>query len=1161
MRTFKLPFVLLAFLVITSSLWAQKEKPQWSEKADTRIDNNGYWKRMAEKGLTKLNPMVSVPKAVYTGSAIDARSSVTLDSPDVPVTTESSTQSENSVFVNPQDPQNIVNSNNSTDHPDPTIYGANDLRSFDGGLTWMGEITGAGEDNNGDPAVVIGNNGWYYINYIKSGANLGQQMSYSTDQGASWNTVIIDEGASSSILDKNHFWIDNGLSSPYEGHLYCAWTDFGGPHDEDIALSYSSDEGLSWSTAVNISADVNALSHCQGVNINTGPNGKVYAVFAIYDYGGGDEIAYGFSSSLDGGATWEPAVRIIEDVKGIRNSLTSKNMRVNSFPVLAVDISDGMYSGNLYMVWTNIGTPGINTGPDIDIYMIRSEDQGDTWSDPIRVNQDEAGLGHEHYFPWITSDPVLGTLSVIFYDDRNVGGNQCEVFCANSYDGGENWEDFKVSDVAFTPTPMPGYADDYMGDYLGISARDSYVYPIWTDNRTGTTMSYVSPYETNDLSMPYELIAILDDATGSVDLVWQYDPAPGFLTFIIYRNGVEIAQTLEQNYPDQLPEHDIYKYQVSAYYEIEGESIPATAYVQWGNPQIFVTPAELEQTLGPDSSAIQYLSITNTGELDLHYNIFTQLLTDKDVSLSYCEASGGCDEFIENVSFGDINNTTACDEYGDYTNLSTDINIGETIPLSVTNGSAYTGDSFGVWVDWNQNDDFTDDEAITIDGGPEIFTADITAPENAVGGMTRMRVRIQYGGTPEPCGITSFGEVEDYSINVNSWLAIDSKEGNILPGETQQVEVTFNSSGLDLGDYSAEFHINSNDPNLPLVNVPVTLHVAEFAVVGSASPPSACYGDEVQLDVEVVGGLGSYAYTWTSDPPGFNSTLKNPTHTPLENTAYIIHAADGVNSGTDTVMVEVFPYPELSIGPDTVICPGDAIIIDAGPDHTTYEWQDGSIGQTFTASEEGLYWVEVSNEYGCHISDSLLLIVQDPAQQPAKPAGPSLIDLYETQMTTYETSLAPDAQEYQWEIIPAEAAEIQNNGHQAVLNWDTTYVGQAQLKVLYVNLCGSSPWSESLMISVVNTTGIAELEDALGLEIYPNPNQGSFNMSFNASKDIYVNIHISTPSGATIFKRKNKLVSGKQVEQVNLRQNAAGIYTIVIEGVKDRIIRQVIVTE
>jgi len=1156
------PIRLLSILVmiaiaIPSLSFAQKEKDHNTEKANWRVDNNGYWKEMAEKGLSTLNPVTDVPQAIYTGSGIDALSSITEDSPDVPVTTENSTQSENSIFINPADPQNILNSNNSTANPYPPLYGANDLYSFDGGLTWTGEIQGAGESNSGDPAVVIGNNGWYYVNYIINGS-YGQQVAYSSDQGSSWNIAVIDDGSSAYVLDKNHFWIDNNSGSPYDGHLYCAWTDFGGSFNNDIALSYSSDQGITWSTSKNISAAVNAGSHCQGVNINTGPNGEVYAVYAIYD-AKADENAQGMSRSLDGGATWEPGTRIIENIRGIRSSETSKNQRVNSFPVLAVDISDGFYSGNLYLVWTNIGTPGINTGNDIDVYMIRSEDQGDSWSNPIKVNQDDAGLGHEHYFPWITCDPVTGTLSVVFYDDRNVGGNQCEVFCANSFDGGDTWEDFKVSDVSFTPSPVPGLATGYMGDYLGIAARDSYVYPCWTDNRTGTTMTYVSPYVTNNLSRPYDLIANLNEETGSVDLEWQYDVASGFLYFILYRDGEEIAQPIITSFTDQLPDYGVYQYKVTAFYEIEGESTPAATSLQWGNPHIFVTPDELEQVLQPDSTAVQYLNITNTGELDLHFDISTFILTDKDDPKDYCAGSGGCDEYIGQVQFGDINNTSACSGYHDYTTLSTSISVGESIPITVSNGNTWTGDECGIWIDWNQNEDFSDDAPINVSGGPGVFTAIITPPDGAIGGTTRMRIRIQYYGTPEPCGSTSYGEVEDYSVNVISWLMLNPTSGTIAAGESMQAAVTFDATGMAIGEYLAEFSISSDDPDLPEVTVPVSMLVSEYVVVASADPEGVCYGGTVQLHTEVFGGLGSYAYSWTSDPVGFTSTFQNPQVIPEVNTIYYVEAADGTNTGSGQVSVSVYELPEVTLGADTTICEGEANTFDAGIGFKTYEWQDGSSEQTFTAYENGIYWVEVTNDFDCVSRDSVELFIHPLAPQPAKPAGPGMVDLYEGNISDYITSELPDALDYLWELDPAGAGEVFNSGFDVSIKWDTAYVGQAWLKVMVTNICGDSPWSDSLEIMIVNTFGINDIEQELGLEIYPNPSSGTFTIEFNSLKEMYVNIHVMNKLSAVVYQLENIHLTEHYTKRINLGHLAEGMYTLTVDSERGRLSRQLII--
>jgi hypothetical protein len=113
-------------------------------KIDTRIDNMNYWRRMADSGLVYLAPAESVPPALYTGSRIESPMVMTTNSPDVPTTTQNSTQSENSVFINPTDSNSVMNSNNSTTNPVGSLYGADYLLTSDGGATWGGSINGAG---------------------------------------------------------------------------------------------------------------------------------------------------------------------------------------------------------------------------------------------------------------------------------------------------------------------------------------------------------------------------------------------------------------------------------------------------------------------------------------------------------------------------------------------------------------------------------------------------------------------------------------------------------------------------------------------------------------------------------------------------------------------------------------------------------------------------------------------------------------------------------------------------------------------------------------------------------------------------------------------------------------------------------------------------------
>ncbi len=508
--------IILSVLIIYSSN-TDAQKPSFFPKitragkgiVNTKVDNIGYWKKMVQMGYIEPEPIIPVQKAVFTSSMISMDGHFVQDSPDVPVTDiTNTTQSENSIFVSPENEDIILNSNNSTDTINGSgivLYGSDNFSSPDAALSWTGSIFGTGGSNSGDPTTAIGLNGWWYVGKINNG--YGQSVAYSTNQGLTWTEVVAAPGpGGNDILDKNHLWIDNKPTSPYQGYLYNAWTVFvtGSPDKNNIQITRSSDQGLSWITPVNISAAVNAGAFNHGVNIHTGSAGEVYVIWAIYDSWTSDENALGFAKSIDGGAIFTPGTRIINNIRGIRTSGTSKAMRINSFPSMAVDISGGINDGTIYVVWTNIGLPGVNTGDDIDVYMIRSTDKGDTWSAPIKINQDPSGLGKEHFFPWITCDPDNGNLCVVYYDDRNVSSSQCETWVSYSNDGGDTWSDMKVSDVAFTPSPIPGLAYGYFGDYLGITSKNMKVYPVWTDNRSGRAMTYVSPIDLGPLpNQPY----------------------------------------------------------------------------------------------------------------------------------------------------------------------------------------------------------------------------------------------------------------------------------------------------------------------------------------------------------------------------------------------------------------------------------------------------------------------------------------------------------------------------------------------------------------------------------------------------------------------------------------------------------------------------------
>lgn len=191
---------------------------------------------------------------------------------------------------------------------------------------------------------------------------------------------------------------------------------------------------------------------------------------------------------------------------------------------------------------------------------------------------------------------------------------------------------------------------------------------------------------------------------------------------------------------------------------------------------------------------------------------------------TYCTASGGCDEYIYGVEVGDIYNSgTPCSGYANYTaSHSTTMEVGLSYPIDIVTaipgygpGYGYTGDQCAIWIDWNQDEDFYDpNELVYHASGVGLFSTFIIPPLDAQPGPTRMRIRLQYTGSISPCGSTSYGEVEDYTINVYSTISQTRIYGKKWHDLNDNGQIDPNEPGLSGWTiFLDEDHDGEVDPN------------------------------------------------------------------------------------------------------------------------------------------------------------------------------------------------------------------------------------------------------------------------------------------------------------------------------------------------------------
>ena len=381
------------------------------------------------------------------------------------------------------------------------------------------------------------------------------------------------------------------------------------------------------------------------------------------------------------------------------------------------------------------------------------------------------------------------------------------------------------------------------------------------------------------LNVPTELTANLtNQITGAVNLSWNFAANRAFSNFIVKRNGVQVAATTATTYSETLPTYGVYSYTVTAVYE-EGNSVPAgPVVVEWSNPTLVLNPTSLYNEQYPSTQETVTLRVENTGEGTLAYSFPEFDNSTSRAPLAYCAASGGCDEYIGSVQFGTINNSSSCNGYTDYTSISTELVKGETYPITITNPQAYSTDIAGVWIDWNKNESFDDagEFFTTTSAGGATFTANITVPADAATGATRMRVRLQYGGTLASCGTTSYGEVEDYTVVVANPTFITSvvpAAGQVAAGSFVDVVVTFSSNEWPVGTHNAQLEIVTNDLANANVMIPATMVVYNpgmiSGVVTAADDNAPIHGAVVTAMSGSPVMLPNLTYTATTNEEGY----------------------------------------------------------------------------------------------------------------------------------------------------------------------------------------------------------------------------------------------------------------------------------------------------
>jgi hypothetical protein len=313
------------------------------------------------------------------------------------------------------------------------------VRSGDGGATWdapgflPGMTTSAGAASSpyervSDASVAYdAAHATWLISSIPIPSDFSIQtvlVNRSTDDGRTWSTPVSipTPDAARISLDKNWTVCDNGPASPFRGHCYTEFDNFG--DHLHMLMSTSTDGGLTWSAPAGTASNDKGIGGQPLVQ----PNGTVVVP---YEDSSGKISAF---RSTDGGATWANSVQ----VAAIRFHSVAGGLRTSPLPTAEID-----GAGTVYVAWEDCRFEKHCTANDI---VFSKSSDGVHWSNPARIPIDAVGSGADHFIPGLAVDPTTSgagahlALTYYFYPDATcAGGCQLDVGYISSPDGGAHW--------------------------------------------------------------------------------------------------------------------------------------------------------------------------------------------------------------------------------------------------------------------------------------------------------------------------------------------------------------------------------------------------------------------------------------------------------------------------------------------------------------------------------------------------------------------------------------------------------------------------------------------------------------------------------------------------------------------------------------------------
>ena len=188
--------------------------------------------------------------------------------------------------------------------------------------------------------------------------------------------------------------------------------------------------------------------------------------------------------------------------------------------------------------------------------------------------------------------------------------------------------------------------------------------------------------------------------------------------------------------------------------------------------------------------------------------------------------------------------------------------------------------------------------------------------------------------------------------------------------------------------YNTSLSIKTEKGCIGNYNLPVNILIDSTPKIFATLPDSACVNSPVSLAAGTINNSEeSLQWMWNISN-GLNAYCKDTVYVFTSAGQYNLFAAGTSIAGcSDTIFnaIRIDPLPIADAGLDSVICKNQSIVLNA-KGGTSYNWlSDASLSCSSCSSPEAnplyntTYFLTATNNYGCQASDSVNIIVKQPA--------------------------------------------------------------------------------------------------------------------------------------------------------------------------------------